>query len=218
MNSTSDRQLRLVAAIALAIGGLAPVMLGQSARDEDRSGHHFRLTSSTFADNTFLPISTIHNVISNGINACSVDGTPGGNQSPELFWTGAPGRTRTFVVTAYDETAAFTHWGMYNIPGSTTELPENAGAAGSPYGTPILNNFGDAAYDGPCPPPNLAPYIHHYAFTVYALDIELELPSYPNFPATAVRLYQALIEAGQRGHILASASITGLYSTNPSAQ
>jgi phosphatidylethanolamine-binding protein (PEBP) family uncharacterized protein len=52
-------------------------------------------------------------------------------------------------------------------------------------------------------------------FTLYALDIELNLPRSVNFPATAETLYQALIEAGRHDHILASASITGLYSTTP---
>ena len=61
----------------------------------------------------------------------------------------------------------------------------------------------------------MSPDTHHYRFTVYALDIKLNLPSSANFPATAETLYQALIEAGMRGHILESASLTGLYSTTP---
>jgi phosphatidylethanolamine-binding protein (PEBP) family uncharacterized protein len=105
---------------------------------------------------------------------------------------------------------------MYNISPKATGLPENAGVAGSTYGTQILNDFGIGnEYDGPCPPANVAPFVHHYVFTVYALDIELTLPSSPNFAANAETLYQALIEAGKSGHILDSASITGLYSTTP---
>jgi hypothetical protein len=53
---------------------------------------------------------------------------------------------------------------------------------------------------------------------VYALDIELQLPASANFPATAETLYQALIKAGKQNHILASASLTGLYSTTPSTE
>jgi phosphatidylethanolamine-binding protein (PEBP) family uncharacterized protein len=63
--------------------------------------------------------------------------------------------------------------------------------------------------------PNFPPNVHPYVFTVYALDQELELFSSTNFPATADTLYNALVKAGERGHILASASITGLYSTTP---
>ena len=87
------------------------------------SGDPFNPTSSTFANNTILPISTIHNMIVNNVNVCSIDGSPGGNESPELSWSGAPRGTQTFVVIAYDVTAAFTHWGMYNISGTMTEFP-----------------------------------------------------------------------------------------------
>ncbi|HEX3682928.1 MAG TPA: hypothetical protein VHU83_10335 [Bryobacteraceae bacterium] len=79
---------------------------------------------------------------------------------------------------------------------------------------------------GRVPPANVAPYVHHYIFTVYALtvyaltvyalDADLSFPSSTNFPANAETLYQALIEAGRCHHILASASLTGLYSTMPS--
>jgi Raf kinase inhibitor-like YbhB/YbcL family protein len=117
-------------------------------------------------------------------------------------------------VVLYDVTAAFTHWGMYNIAPTATGLPENAGVAGSSYGTQIVNDFFvGAEYDGPCPPANYAPFVHHYQFTVYALDITLTLPSSGNFPATAETLYQALIDAGTLGHILETARISGHYST-----
>ena len=176
----------------------------------------FQLSSTTFANDTTLPLSMINNNIVNGSNACSLNGSPGGNQSPELSWTNAPWRTSSFVVTAYDTTAAFTHWGMYNISPTATGLPENAGVAASTYGKQIFNDFFvGAEYDGPCPPPNVKPFVHHYFFTVYALDVVLRLPSSANFPASAETLYQALIKAGAAGHILASSSITGFYSTTP---
>jgi Raf kinase inhibitor-like YbhB/YbcL family protein len=180
--------------------------------DHDR----FRVTSTTFENNSTLPISAIHNITFNGSNVCSIDGAPGGNESPELSWTDAPRGTRSFAVVTFDVTANFTHWGMYNISPDTTELPQNAGVAGSTFGQQVVNDFAvGAEYDGPCPPPNFPPNVHHYVFTVYALDKELTLPSSANFPPTAETLFQALIEAGERGHILASAKIVGLYSTTP---
>jgi len=202
---------------------LTPLLLALSLSAAAQSGaipvagpNSFQLSSTTFTNGATLPISMIHNVIVNGSNACSLDGSPGGNQSPELSWTNAPRRTVSFVVTLYDTTAAFTHWGMYNIPPTATGLPENAGVAGSTYGRQIFNDFFvGAEYDGPCPPANVKPYAHHYVFTVYALDTVLSLPSSVNFPASAETLYQALIRAGRNGHILASSSITGLYSTTP---
>ena len=61
-------------------------------------------------------------------------------------------------------------------------------------------------YDGPCPPWNDA-IVHHYVFTVYALDVE-RLPVEGRFDGR-----QALEVIGR--HTLAKASISGLYSLNP---
>ena len=106
---------------------------------------------------------------------------------------------------------------MYNISRHATGLPQNAGVADSQYGQQVDNDVsGGAQYDGPCPPSGVAPVVHRYVFTVYALDTRLDLPSPANFPANAATLYQALVEAGEDGHILESASITGLYSATPS--
>jgi Raf kinase inhibitor-like YbhB/YbcL family protein len=179
----------------------------------------FQLSSTTFANDSTLPLSTLSNILVNGSNSCSIDGSPGGNQSPELSWTNAPSRTASFVVALYDTTAAFTHWGIYNISPTATGLPENAGVIGSPYGDQIFNDFEDGRqYNGPCPPAGYRPYVHRYVFTVYALDIVLGLPSSPNFPANPETLYQALIKAGEYHHILASSSIVGLYSTTPTSK
>ncbi|HYM28223.1 MAG TPA: YbhB/YbcL family Raf kinase inhibitor-like protein [Steroidobacteraceae bacterium] len=124
-------------------------------------------------------------------------------------------RHRSFVVVAYDTTAAFSHWGMYNIAAHTTSLPQDAGAARSSFGRQLNNDFGDFGYEGPCPPPGVEPFAHHYVFTVYALDTELSLPAPANFPANAETLLHALLAAGRGGHILASGSITGLFSSTP---
>ncbi|HXA47188.1 MAG TPA: YbhB/YbcL family Raf kinase inhibitor-like protein [Burkholderiaceae bacterium] len=61
-------------------------------------------------------------------------------------------------------------------------------------------------YDGPCPPWNDA-IMHHYAFTLYALDIS-HLPLDGKFAGQQVR-------EAMRGHVLAEASLTGLYTLNP---
>jgi Raf kinase inhibitor-like YbhB/YbcL family protein len=64
-------------------------------------------------------------------------------------------------------------------------------------------------YDGPCPPWNDM-LIHHYVFTLYALDIE-RLPLEGRFTGT-----QAL--AAIQGHILDQASIMAAYSLNPALE
>jgi Raf kinase inhibitor-like YbhB/YbcL family protein len=61
-------------------------------------------------------------------------------------------------------------------------------------------------YDGPCPPWN-DELLHHYVFTLYALDID-RCPVEGRFGGTEVRNAIA-------GHVLAEAAITGTYSLNP---
>lgn len=60
-------------------------------------------------------------------------------------------------------------------------------------------------YDGPCPPWN-DERIHHYVFTVYAVDFAL-MPLEGRFNCEDVK-------TAMQGHILASSSITGTYSLN----
>lgn len=123
----------------------------------------------------------------------------------------------------------FYHWILVDIPSGTTEVAEGSYSDGvTPRGKagPLaldgtrqgINGFtqmfasdrdmsGDYfGYDGPCPPWNDA-IPHRYIFTVYALDIA-ELPLEGRFTG------QDVINAMQ-GHVLAQASITGLYSLNP---
>jgi Raf kinase inhibitor-like YbhB/YbcL family protein len=171
----------------------------------DDGRHRFEVTSATFTDGGTLPLSMV-------FDQCSPY-PGGGNQSPELSWTNAPHRTQSFVVAMYDVTASFSHWGMYNIDPTTTELPENAGIAGSTFGLQTHNDFGrlNIEYDGPCPPPQLNPPVHHYVFTVYALGATLTLPAFPDFPPGPEALFQALIRTGRRGRILASASIVCFF-------
>ena len=64
-------------------------------------------------------------------------------------------------------------------------------------------------YDGPCPPWNDT-LVHHYIFTLYALDVE-RCPVEGEF--TGPTVLQAIA-----GHILTKASLTGTYSLNPAVQ
>ncbi len=61
-------------------------------------------------------------------------------------------------------------------------------------------------YDGPCPPWNDA-IVHHYVFTIYALDLD-RLPLEGRFTGAQVR--EAI-----EGHVLDQASLTGTYTLNP---
>jgi Raf kinase inhibitor-like YbhB/YbcL family protein len=200
-----SRTSRCLIAFGLFIAPALGWAQGQSSKSDEARNHRFQVTSTTFSDGGTLPLSTVYDM-------CSIH-PGGGNRSPELSWTNAPRHTVSFIVVAYDVTASFTHWGMYNIAATTTELPENAGVTGSPFGLQVHNDFGrnNLKYDGPCPPTSLTPLAHEYVFTVYALDTSPTLPSFGDFPPGAEALFQALIRAGRRGHILASASISGFF-------
>jgi phosphatidylethanolamine-binding protein (PEBP) family uncharacterized protein len=64
-------------------------------------------------------------------------------------------------------------------------------------------------YDGPCPPWNDS-IVHHYHFTLYALDVE-RCPIEGEL--TGPRVREAI-----EGHVLAQASLVGTYAINPDAE
>lgn len=133
------------------------------------------------------------------------------------------------VVPANLERVDFYHWVMIDLPAELRELQtgdcgrgvtpggkqQPPGPSGSRQGLNDYTSFmaGDEqmagqyhGYDGPCPPWN-DELLHHYRFTVYALDVEtLEVP--PSFDGRdAARAIE--------GHVLAQASLTGTYTLNP---
>ncbi|MCL2308764.1 MAG: YbhB/YbcL family Raf kinase inhibitor-like protein [Proteobacteria bacterium] len=61
-------------------------------------------------------------------------------------------------------------------------------------------------YDGPCPPWNDS-IVHHYIFTLYALDV-------PRLHVNG-KLTGPAVRAAMQSHILTQASLTGLYALNP---
>jgi Raf kinase inhibitor-like YbhB/YbcL family protein len=121
----------------------------------------FVLTSDTFEDGGDLPT----------VNSC--DG-PNGGESPALTWTGAPNGTRGYVLALQDPDAGapntITHWIVYNIPATVTEIPANQPmtptlANGAMQGQNARRTVG---YIGSCPPPGTP--AHHYTFQVLAVD------------------------------------------------
>ncbi len=126
----------------------------------------------------------------------------GSNVSPALSWSGAPANTKSFAVTAIDLSVkpnGWTHWIVVDLPPTTTSLTK--GAALPPGARAVMTDFGDAAYGGPCPPPDSG--AHQYQFTVWALGIPtVDLPQHAS---------AAAVEATFRKSALARASITGTY-------
>lgn len=128
----------------------------------------------------------------------------GENISPELTWSGVPGGTQSFALIMDDPDApsgVFTHWVIFNIPADSRELSEAVPTQSQlPSGAlQGRTDFGRIGYGGPCPPPGSP---HHYRFTLYALEKQLELAA-----GTSKR---PVLNAAA-GHILAQAKIVGIY-------
>jgi Raf kinase inhibitor-like YbhB/YbcL family protein len=125
----------------------------------------------------------------------------------------------------------FFHWVLADIPAQTTELAEGADSDGfvprgkkpgkTDHGVRGINDYtgwfagddgmrGDyGGYDGPWPPFN-DERLHHYNFTVYALDVpSLGLTGRFGGPEALEKM---------KGHVLGEARIVGLYALNPKAR
>ena len=123
----------------------------------------------------------------------------------------------------------FYHWVLVDIPNSITEIasashsskvtPKGKSADDAPSGMCHgINDYtawfaGDRnmggqyfGYDGPCPPWNDS-IIHHYHFTVYALDVS-------NLPVEGAFTGQDVVDAMQ-DHIVDQATLIGTYALNP---
>lgn len=128
----------------------------------------------------------------------------GAGDSPQLAWSEPPAGTVSFALIVADPDApgrTFVHWVLYDLPAATRALPEGLPAQGelAGEGRQGRNDFGIIGYGGPCPPGHSP---HRYVFTLYALDVKL------NLPAGATR---AQVEAAMKGHILATGELVALY-------
>ncbi len=70
MKSVSNK-LSLIGPAFFSLCVLAPTCVTNAQAGEDA----FQLTSMTFQNDSTLPISMIDNIVQNGSNTCSVDGT-----------------------------------------------------------------------------------------------------------------------------------------------
>jgi Raf kinase inhibitor-like YbhB/YbcL family protein len=132
----------------------------------------------------------------------NAEGCSGQNYAPALRWSGEPQGTRSFALTLFDPDArrggGWWHWLVWNIPATEHALTPGTVPPGSVQGR---NDFGQAAYGGPCPPAGDPP--HHYVFTLYALPAEAAA-----LPADAS---PAQVKGYLNGHALAQARLTGRF-------
>lgn len=133
--------------------------------------------------------------------------------SPELKWSQVPMGTQSFVLLMHDPEPVLqrglmdvTHWLVWNIPGTSTGLPEGVQpAAEMPDGTRQAS-LRSNGYMGPGAP--AGPY-HHYTFELYALDTKLDAAA-PASPQQTGDTRKAVM-AAMEGHILGKAVLVGRF-------
>jgi Raf kinase inhibitor-like YbhB/YbcL family protein len=129
----------------------------------------------------------------------------GNDISPALRWSDIPPNTKSFALICEDSDAplgVFTHWVLYNLPPTVTELPEGAPAEGRLANGAIQgrNDFKRIGYGGPCPPPKDG--ARRYFFRLYAPDAELQLQA-------GARREDIVL--AMEGHVLARGQLMGAY-------
>ena len=128
----------------------------------------------------------------------------GENQSPGFTWAGTPPGTLEMALVVTDNDAAeFVHWVIAGLDPATPVVYEGVVPVAAIEGA---NDFSttavpDIGWAGPCPPSGST---HHYRFTLYALDQQIELPT-----GSRVADLIAVIEAAS----VQAAQTTGIYSS-----
>jgi len=135
----------------------------------------------------------------------------GEDVSPALAWSNLPPNTQELALVVDDPDAPtpepWVHWVIYKIPADASGLPENVakdprpkqpnGALQGRNSWPSGQTIG---YRGPMPPPRHG--VHHYRFTLYALDVKLNVQ-----PGLEKNALLKLIQ----GHVLAQGQTVGAY-------
>lgn len=102
--------------------------------------------------------------------------------SPPLQWSYTPSGTKSFTLyvagpqNLHGGLLPTFHWLLWNIPASTTEIPEGVPqGAELPDGSRQVKSEVIVGYNPPCAPPGVGEL--HYEFKLLALDTMLTLPS-----------------------------------------
>ncbi len=207
-----------------------------------------KVTSTSFSDGGAMPArlafckpdpATHASLSDNRSPQISWSGAPAGTKSfavichdPDVPSRGDDVNQEGRVVPRSLPRVDFFHWVLVDLPASVAGLAEGEFASGvTAKGKPGpaaahgarqgINDYtgwfaGDKdmggqyfGYDGPCPPWN-DEIPHRYVFTVFALDVARL--------AVDGAFTGALAREAMKGHVLAQASITGVYSLNPSVK
>jgi Raf kinase inhibitor-like YbhB/YbcL family protein len=126
-----------------------------------------------------------------------------------MGWANAPAGTQSFFLNMHDMDLARNkttddqaHWVLWNIPATTTGLPE-----GVPKGSELPDGSYQISATGPMyrgPGAGANGPFHHYVFELYALDTKLDVRPSADAFETRANVIKAI-----QGHILAKAVYGG---------
>ena len=128
----------------------------------------------------------------------------GADRSPPLRWSETPSGTTSLAVICDDPDAprgTWVHWVLFNLPAPTRALEEGMPPTATldNGATQGRNDFGNTGYGGPAPPPGRP---HRYVFTLYALDVAVDL---------SPGVTKAQLLGAMKGHVLAEGQLVGTY-------
>ena len=156
----------------------------------------FSLHSTSFQNNTFIPLKYVSKKIKGGKNL-----------SPSLFWKNIPTNTKSFAIICIDTNPIakrWIHWMIINIPSSVSKLVDGASRKKMPSESiELKNSFKNFGWGGPMPPKGSG--IHKYLFKIYALNTKKISDAIKN----EKQFYSAL-----KGKIIAKAVFSGLFTQN----
>ena len=187
----------LVAALVLAVIGTWWIVhtRNSSSTGDTIQSMALELTSPSFKNNQSIP------------SQYTCEGHR--NTNPPLEITGVPAKAVSLallmddpdVPKALKPDGVFDHFVLFNIPPTTSAIPETNDPRQYP-GISGVNGAGQKQYTGPCPPKEYEPSEHRYVFRVYAIDAMLNLQE----GATKDEVLKAM-----EGHILEWAELVGKY-------
>ena len=134
--------------------------------------------------------------------------------SPELKWSQVPPGTQSFVLLMRDPEPVINkgakedivHWVVWNIPATSTGLPENVPQGQLQDGSRQVSRRSNGYLPPGAPAPG--PY-HHYTWILYAIDVKtIDVPQ--GTPEQSTETRAAVINA-MDGHVLGKALLMGRF-------
>jgi len=157
-------------------------------------GGAFKLTSTAFNEGGTIPIKF----------TCQQDHKAGNDISPALSWGPGGNKPQSYAIVFIDTGNGNKHWAIWDIPASTTSLPEGLGLG---FNVPGVSGAHQRAlgsgnqtlqYFGPCPGGSN----HKYVFTLYAINK-------PTLPGLSQSSTVAQVETAAKANSTANTTLSG---------